>query len=72
VTHSVGVGAGRYDQTSSCELHRLAVCRARRGADIRFLWDLIDALPAGNLDNVEASAAEPLRLLYVEYLTRNG
>jgi hypothetical protein len=72
VTDPADAGGGRYERISSCELHRLAVCRARRNVDIRFFWQLIDALPSGDLDEVEAEAVEPLRPMYIEYLTRKG
>jgi hypothetical protein len=72
VTDRPGSGGGQYDQTPACELHALAVRRARRNLDIGFFWELIDALPAGDPNDVGAGAAEPLRPLYIEYLTRKG
>ena len=52
-----------YDQLSSRELHDLAVRHARRHADIRFFWRLMEVLPAaqaaaGNLREAEADVAQ--------------
>ena len=44
----------RYEQLSSRELHDLAVRHARRHADIRFFWQLMEVLPAA-----QAAAGEP-------------
>ena len=41
------------ERLSSPELHDLAVARARRHLDVRFLWDLLKILPAA-----EAAAGE--------------
>jgi hypothetical protein len=41
------------DGLSSAELHDLAVRRARRHLDVKFLWELMQVLPAA-----EASAGE--------------
>jgi hypothetical protein len=41
------------DRLSSKELHDLAVHRARRHLDVKFLWELMEVLPAA-----EASAGE--------------
>jgi hypothetical protein len=41
------------EQLSSQELHDLAVSRAKRHLDVRFLWDLMRVLPAA-----EAAAGE--------------
>jgi hypothetical protein len=53
----------QYDQLSSRELHDLAVRHARRHADIRFFWRLMEVLPAaqaaaGNLREAEADVAQ--------------
>ena len=47
------------DRLSSQELHDLAVSRAKRHLDVRFFWELMQALPAaeaaaGELDEAEA------------------
>ncbi len=46
--------ADNLDQLSSRELHDLAVHRALRHVDVKFLWDLLRELPAG-----EAAAGHP-------------
>jgi hypothetical protein len=51
------------EQLSSRELHDLAVRHARRHADIRFFWRLMEVLPAaqaaaGNLREAEADVAQ--------------
>ncbi len=53
----------QYEQLSSRELHDLAVRHARRHADIRFFWRLMEVLPAaqaaaGNLREAEADVAQ--------------
>jgi hypothetical protein len=50
------------ERLSSTELHDLAVRRARRHADIRFFWRLMEVLPAaqaaaGDLREAEADVA---------------
>jgi hypothetical protein len=52
----------QYEKLSSCELHDLAVRRARRHVDIRFFWRLTEVLPAaraaaGDLREAEADVA---------------
>jgi hypothetical protein len=47
------------ERLSSQDLHDLAVSRARRHLDVRFLWDLMKVLPAaeaaaGELDEADA------------------
>lgn len=49
------------DALSSRELHDLAIRRARHHLDVAFLWDLLRALPAGEViaghpDHAEADA----------------
>ena len=39
--------ADNLDQLSARELHDLAVHRAVRHVDVKFLWDLLRELPAG-------------------------
>ena len=39
--------ADNLDQLSARELHDLAVHRAVRHVDVKFLWDLLKELPAG-------------------------
>jgi hypothetical protein len=51
------------EQLSSRELHDLAVRHARRHADIRFFWQLMEVLPAaqaaaGDLREAEADVAQ--------------
>jgi hypothetical protein len=51
------------EQLSSRELHDLAVRHARRHADIRFFWHLMEVLPAaqaaaGDLREAEADVAQ--------------
>jgi hypothetical protein len=51
------------EQLSSRELHDLAVRHARRHADIRFFWRLMEVLPAaqaaaGDLREAEADVAQ--------------
>jgi hypothetical protein len=53
----------QYEQLSSRELHDLAVRHARRHADIRFFWQLMEILPAaqaaaGDLREAEADVAQ--------------
>ena len=42
-------GADELDQLSSKELHDLAVRRARRHLDVKFLWRLLEVLPAAQV-----------------------
>ncbi len=47
------------ERLSSAELHDLAVSRAKRHLDVKFLWDLMKVLPAaeaaaGQLDEANA------------------
>jgi hypothetical protein len=51
--------AGTHERLSSEELHRLALRRAVERRDVRFLWELLELLPAaeaaaGELDEAEA------------------
>ena len=56
------------DQLSARELHDLAVHRARRHVDVKFLWDLLRELPAseaaaGRTDLATADALHLSRLI---------
>jgi hypothetical protein len=56
------------EQLSSEELHDLAVKTALRRADVKFFWDLLEALPAaeaaaGRLDEAEADVQSLLARL---------
>ena len=46
-------GGDELDRLSSEQLHGLAVSRAKRHLDVKFLWDLMKVLPAA-----EAAAGE--------------
>ena len=46
------------DQLSARELHDLAVHRARRHVDVKFLWDLLRELPAGEVGAGRTDLAE--------------
>jgi hypothetical protein len=82
------------DALSSRELHDMAMHRALRHGDVRFLWDLLRALPAAEqlegdqeesardltqvsalisdaLGSGEGAAAEALRPLYLDYLSKH-
>jgi len=53
------------ERLSSKELHDLAVSHARRHADVRFFWDLLEVLPAaeasaGKLDEAEADLSSTI------------
>jgi hypothetical protein len=52
------------DALSSGELHDLAVRRARHHLDVGFLWDLLRALPAGEVvaGHPEHAQADALKL----------
>jgi hypothetical protein len=52
-------GGDELDRLSSEQLHDLAVSRAKRHLDVKFLWDLMKVLPAaeaaaGELDEADA------------------
>jgi hypothetical protein len=56
------------DKLSGRELHDLAVHRAVRHADVKFLWDLLRELPAGEVaaghpDHATADALHLSRLI---------
>ncbi|HEY1618123.1 MAG TPA: hypothetical protein VGG25_10920 [Streptosporangiaceae bacterium] len=60
--------ADNLDQLSSRELHDLAVHRALRHADVKFLWNLLRELPAGeaaagHADHATADALHLSRLI---------
>ena len=46
------------ERLSSGELHDLAVSRARRHLDVRFLWQLMEVLPAAEAAAGEMAEAE--------------
>lgn len=46
------------ERLSSGELHDLAVSRARRHLDVRFLWQLMEVLPAAQAAAGEMAEAE--------------
>jgi hypothetical protein len=46
------------ERLSSRELHDLAVSRARRHLDVRFLWQLMEVLPAAQAAAGEMAEAE--------------
>jgi hypothetical protein len=52
------------DALSSPELHDLAVRRARHHLDVKFLWELLSALPAGEIvaGHPEHAQADALKL----------
>jgi hypothetical protein len=52
------------DTLSSRELHDLAVRRARHHLDVKFLWELLRALPAGEIaaGHPEHAQADALKL----------
>jgi hypothetical protein len=63
MTHRRAYAGEQYEQLSSRELHDLAVRHARRHADIRFFWQLMEVLPAaqaaaGELREAEADVAQ--------------
>jgi hypothetical protein len=49
--------ADNLDQLSARELHDLAVHRALRHADVKFLWDLLRELPAAEAAGGRADVA---------------
>src|ERR1700722_13469632 len=60
--------ADNLDQLSARELHDLAVHRAVRHLDVKFLWDLLKELPAsealsGRADIAEADALHLSRVI---------
>jgi hypothetical protein len=63
------------EQLSSAELHDLAVRRARHNLDVRFFWELVEALPAaeagaGKLD--EANADVQSLSAHIDDVTDSG
>jgi hypothetical protein len=62
MTDRTAATPAQYERLSARELHDLAVRRARRHADIRFFWRLMEVLPAaqgaaGDLREAEADVA---------------
>jgi hypothetical protein len=63
------------DQLSSQELHDLAVRRAKRHADVRFFWRLMQVLPvaeagAGRIE--EEQADMQFALAHIDDVTESG